>query len=82
MKKALLMVSLVAVSSLAQAYVPSKEARLVQKFEKDGVLTLVYMQETYADAYEYCSQLITLKYDAQSKELLSSDSKETCNRIR
>lgn len=81
MNKVFAVVAVLAFSVLAQAYVPSKEARLVQKFEKDGVLTLVYMQETYADAYEYCTQIITLKYDAKSNELLSSDSKESCNRL-
>ncbi len=82
MKKVMMIFALVLGAAVsAQAYVPSDDANLVQQFEKDGVLTKVYRQTTYADQTVFCSQTITLKYDAVTKELLSSDSKEVCHRL-
>lgn len=78
--KKLVLASVLALATVAQAYVVSDEARLVQKFEKDGVLTEVYMQQTYADETTFCSQLITLKYEVATKKLISSTSKESCSR--
>lgn len=80
--KKMILAALLVVSTNAFAVVIDSSAKLVQKFEENGVVTEVYVQETYADETTYCSQTIVVKTDKATAKVLSTEAKERCNRIR
>jgi hypothetical protein len=78
----LIFIALTVISLTVMSHPMQNEATLVSEVVENGVLTKTYVMESFSDEYQFCYQLIVVKYDEKTGQLISSDSSEKCNRIR